>query len=87
MKRLMLIGQSQCGKTSLLQRLQQQPLQYHKTQALDYSAMAIDTPGEYLEHRAMYSILITSAWVLWYRRPTVPRPFLPPCLQRHLPNP
>lgn len=61
MKRLMLIGQSQCGKTSLLQRLQQQPLQYHKTQALDYSAQAIDTPGEYLEHRAMYSILITSA--------------------------
>ena len=35
MKRLMLIGQSQCGKTSLMQCLRGEPLSYHKTQALD----------------------------------------------------
>ena len=61
MKRIMLIGQSQCGKTSLVQRLQGDPMAYHKTQALDYCDYAIDTPGEYLENRGLYSALITTS--------------------------
>ena len=61
MKRIMLIGQSQCGKTSLLQRLQSEPMQYQKTQALGYFDCAIDTPGEYLENRCLYSALITTS--------------------------
>lgn len=61
MKRIMLIGQSQCGKTSLVQRLQGDPMAYHKTQALDYCDYAIDTPGEYLENRCFYSALITTS--------------------------
>lgn len=61
MKRIMLIGQSQCGKTSLLQRLQGEPMQYQKTQALGYFDCAIDTPGEYLENRCLYSALITTS--------------------------
>ncbi|WP_409422920.1 EutP/PduV family microcompartment system protein [Pseudaeromonas sp. ZJS20] len=62
MKRLMLIGQSQSGKTTLVQCLQELPLHYHKTQALDYGDLAIDTPGEYLENRCLYSALITTSY-------------------------
>ena len=61
MKRLMLIGPSQCGKTSLTQGLHGETLHYKKTQAIEWSPMAIDTPGEYLENRCLYSALLTSA--------------------------
>lgn len=61
MKRIMLIGQSQCGKTSLVQSLKGNPVVYQKTQALDYFDFAIDTPGEYLENRCFYSALITTS--------------------------
>ena len=62
MKRLMLIGQSQSGKTTLVQCLKEQPLQYHKTQALDFGELAIATPGEDLENRCLYSALITTSY-------------------------
>lgn len=61
MKRIMLIGPSQCGKTSLIQRLQGEELNYRKTQAIDWQDCAIDTPGEYLENRCLYSALLASA--------------------------
>lgn len=61
MKKLMLIGRSRCGKTTLLQSLQRQPLHDQKTQALEFSDDAIDTPGEYLENRCLYSALISTA--------------------------
>ncbi len=47
MKRLMFIGPSQCGKTSLTQSLRGEALHYKKTRAIEWSPMAIDTPGEY----------------------------------------
>ncbi len=49
MKRLMFIGPSQCGKTSLTQSLRGEALHYKKTRAIEWSPMAIDTPGEYGE--------------------------------------
>ena len=61
MKRLMLIGPSQCGKTSLTQVLHGETLRYQKTQAIVWTPTAIDTPGEYLENRCLYSALLTSA--------------------------
>lgn len=61
MKRLMFIGPSQCGKTSLTQGLRGEALHYKKTRAIEWSPMAIDTPGEYLENRCLYSALLTSA--------------------------
>ncbi len=45
MKRLMLIGPSQCGKTSLTQVLRGETLRYQKTQAIVWTPAAIDTPG------------------------------------------
>ncbi len=61
MKRLMLIGPSQCGKTSLTQVLRGETLRYQKTEAIVWTPAAIDTPGEYLENRCLYSALLTSA--------------------------
>ena len=61
MKRLMLIGPSQCGKTSLTQVLRGETLRYQKTQAIVWTPATIDTPGEYLENRCLYSALLTSA--------------------------
>lgn len=61
MKRMMLIGPSQCGKTSLTQRMRGEALRYQKTQAIVWSPATIDTPGEYLENRCLYSALLASA--------------------------
>lgn len=62
MKRLMLLGPSQCGKTTLLQALRGVPLVYQKTQSLVYMPDAIDSPGEYIENRHFYSALISSSY-------------------------
>lgn len=61
MKRMMLIGPSQCGKTSLTQRLRGEAMAYQKTQAIVWLPETIDTPGEYLENRCLYSALLASA--------------------------
>ncbi|ALR77223.1 EutP/PduV family microcompartment system protein [[Enterobacter] lignolyticus] len=61
MKRMMLVGPSRCGKTSLTQCMRGEALHYQKTQAIVWSSAAIDTPGEYLENRCLYSALLASA--------------------------
>ena len=61
MKRIMFIGPSQSGKTSLTQCMRGEALHYQKTQAIVWSPTAIDTPGEYLENRCLYSALLVSA--------------------------
>jgi len=62
MKRLMLLGPSQGGKTTLLQCLRGEPLEYRKTQSMIYLSDAIDSPGEYIENRHFYSALLSSAF-------------------------
>ncbi|WP_437888828.1 EutP/PduV family microcompartment system protein [Phytobacter sp. V91] len=61
MKRMMLIGPSLCGKTTLIQSLRGEAIHYQKTQAIIWSPETIDTPGEYIENRCLYSALLTSA--------------------------
>lgn len=62
MKRTMLIGSIGCGKTTLMQRLENEQIKYNKTQAVEFYANFIDTPGEYLEHHEMENQLrVTSA--------------------------
>lgn len=56
--RILLIGRSGCGKTSLILRLQGKATQAKKTQAAEYSNDFIDIPGEYLEVRSFYRALI-----------------------------
>lgn len=57
----MLIGQTGSGKTSLTQVLNNEKLEYKKTQAMEYSDLVIDTPGEYIEKRAYYNVVITES--------------------------
>lgn len=49
MKKLILIGKSECGKTTLKQALKGENLIFQKTQAVDFTDFLIDTPGEYAQ--------------------------------------
>ncbi|MDP3478437.1 MAG: EutP/PduV family microcompartment system protein [Desulfoprunum sp.] len=60
MKKLMLIGKTGCGKTTLSQSMQGMALVYRKTQAVHYSDWIVDTPGEFSENRRFYSALMAS---------------------------
>ncbi len=62
MKRLLLLGPSRSGKTTLLQCLRGEPLLYRKTQSMVYQDDAIDSPGEYIENRHFYNALLSSAY-------------------------
>ncbi len=77
MKKLLMIGTVSCGKTTLSQYLSGMELVYKKTQALDVIGTAIDTPGEYLEHRSyMRNLMVLSAdvdYVLFLMDPTQER--------------
>lgn len=57
MKKLILVGRSECGKTSLIQALKGEPVVYHKTQYVNNFDILIDTPGEYCETRSMGAAL------------------------------
>lgn len=61
MKRFMVMGKTGSGKTSLLQRVYGEEMVYQKTQTVESFAGAIDTPGEYLEQKNLYSALIVTA--------------------------
>lgn len=62
MKKVMLIGKTGCGKTTLSQALQKELITYKKTQAVEYYKNIIDTPGEYIENRVYYNALIVSSY-------------------------
>ena len=50
MKKLILIGRSGAGKTSLTQALRGEKIAYRKTQYVSFGECLIDTPGEYAEN-------------------------------------
>jgi len=49
MKKLILMGRSESGKTTLKQALNGEKLRYSKTQYIHYNDILIDTPGEYAQ--------------------------------------
>lgn len=49
MKKMILVGRSESGKTTLRQALNGETLHYHKTQYINHFDVIIDTPGEYAE--------------------------------------
>jgi len=53
MKKMILIGRSECGKTTLKQVLSGRERTYEKTQAVDYTDRIIDTPGEYIQTKTL----------------------------------
>ena len=51
MKKIVLMGRSEAGKTTLTQALKGEKLHYHKTQYNNAWDITIDTPGEYIESK------------------------------------
>ena len=49
MKKLILMGRSEAGKTTLTQALRGETITYKKTQYINYFDVIIDTPGEYIQ--------------------------------------
>lgn len=45
MKKIILMGRSECGKTTLTQALKGDVIHYHKTQYINHYDVVIDTPG------------------------------------------
>lgn len=53
MKKIILMGRSECGKTTLRQALNGDVIRYHKTQYINHFDTVIDTPGEYAENASL----------------------------------
>ncbi|AZV58041.1 EutP/PduV family microcompartment system protein [Clostridium sp. AWRP] len=57
MKRVMFVGRTGCGKTTLYQAIHNKDIKYKKTQAMNFFSDTIDTPGEYVENVRYYRAL------------------------------
>lgn len=62
MKKLILIGKSGAGKTTLTQALRGETVEYKKTQYINYGDFLIDTPGEYAENHELGAALALYAY-------------------------
>ena len=51
MKKMILVGRSEAGKTTLTQALKGEKVHYHKTQYINRFDVIIDTPGEYIQSK------------------------------------
>jgi len=61
-KKIILVGRTGCGKTTLEQALKGEALTYRKTQYINHFNHIIDTPGEYAETRMLARALIIYSW-------------------------
>ncbi len=61
MKKIMVVGAVDSGKTSLLMAINGEHGSALKTQSLEYKCSTIDTPGEYLENPCMYRALMSTS--------------------------
>lgn len=60
--RIVLMGRSAAGKTTLCQCISHEEVRYHKTQTVSIvNQNMIDTPGEYLERRGFRGALMVTA--------------------------
>lgn len=62
MKKIILVGRSGCGKTSLSQALKGELVHYDKTQYIHTADDYIDTPGEYCETKLFGGALATYSY-------------------------
>ena len=53
MKKIVLVGRSEAGKTTLTQALKGEKIEYHKTQYINNLDVIIDTPGEYAQTKGL----------------------------------
>ncbi len=84
MKKIILMGRTECGKTTLTQALKGETIHYHKTQYVNRFDVIIDTPGEYIETKnlgnalAMYTFEADVVGLLISARE--PYSLYPPCV-------
>ncbi|AYD39967.1 ethanolamine utilization protein EutP [Clostridium fermenticellae] len=57
MRKIILFGRSECGKTTLMQALRGKDISYHKTQYINNFDVIIDTPREYAENKDLAAAL------------------------------
>lgn len=62
MNKVILIGRSESGKTTLTQALMGRGLKYEKTQTVNRGDFIIDTPGEYIQTRNFGGALAVYAY-------------------------
>lgn len=83
MKKIILMGRSECGKTTLTQALKGDVIRYHKTQYINHYDVVIDTPGEYAENANLARALALYAYeadvVGLLLNATEPYSLYPPC--------
>lgn len=61
MKRIVLMGRSESGKTTLTQALKKEKIEYKKTQYVKFTDVVIDTPGEYAQNKSLgYALALYS---------------------------
>ena len=60
-RRIMLIGNSRVGKSSLANCINSEDFEVMKSQAICYGENTIDTPGEYLESPMMHKYIISAS--------------------------
>ncbi len=53
MKKIIFMGKTGCGKTTLTQAMRGERIAYHKTQYINHFDCIIDTPGEYAENKIL----------------------------------
>lgn len=82
MGKIIFMGRTGSGKTTLCQKLDELEIKYKKTQSVELYDNAIDTPGEYMENRNFYRALIMSAvdakLIAILADPTVKDNYIPP---------
>ena len=84
MKKIILIGRSECGKSTLIQALRGEDLHYKKTQYVYNSRYIIDTPGEYSEERRLGGAIAVYSYeadvIGFVISATEPYCLFPPCV-------
>lgn len=91
MKRIIFIGETGSGKTTLMQILNDWEIKYHKTQQVYFTDNVIDTPGEFMENRFYYNALVSSAvgadCVAIVQSITSKQNYFPPCFSSRFTKP
>lgn len=84
MRKIILIGRTGAGKTTLTQALKGEKITYKKTQYVNYQNVLIDTPGEYAESKGLGHALAVYSYeanvVGLLMSATEPYSLYPPCI-------